>query len=83
MELLDSSMDKIADKVYGLKKRIPEEILGKMSVCVSFVVVAVSVSLVTPPPPPSFSYFIDLFIWGGALPCASHAQNVITEVMKE
>ena len=36
MELLDSSMDKIADKVYNkLKQDIPEEILGKMTVSVS------------------------------------------------
>ena len=36
MELLDSSMDKIADKVYNqLKSTIPESILGKMSVAVS------------------------------------------------
>ena len=36
MELMDSSMDKISEKVYNqLHKRIPEEILGKMSVAVS------------------------------------------------
>ena len=36
MELMDSSMDKISERVYNqLKKRIPEEILGKMSVAVS------------------------------------------------
>jgi len=36
MELLDSSMGKIADRVYNeLHSTIPEEILGKMSVAVS------------------------------------------------
>ena len=36
MELLDSSMDKISDKVYNrLNKTIPEPILGKMTVAVS------------------------------------------------
>jgi len=36
MELLDSSMDKIADKVYNkLNQSIPENILGKMTVAVS------------------------------------------------
>ena len=36
MELMDSSMDKISEKVYNqLKTRIPENILGKMSVAVS------------------------------------------------
>ena len=36
MELLDSSMDKISDRVYQqLKSTIPEEILGKMTVSVS------------------------------------------------
>ena len=37
MELLDSSMDKISERVYHqLKSTIPEEILGKMTVSVSF-----------------------------------------------
>ena len=37
MELLDSSMDKISDRVYHqLKSTIPEDILGKMTVSVSF-----------------------------------------------
>ena len=36
MQLLDSSMDKIADRVYHqLRSTIPEQILGKMSVAVS------------------------------------------------
>ena len=36
MELMDSSMDKISEKVYNqLNKRIPEDILGKMTVAVS------------------------------------------------
>ena len=36
MELLDSSMDKISDRVYQqLQSTIPEEILGKMTVSVS------------------------------------------------
>lgn len=36
MELLDSSMDKISDRVYQqIKSTIPEEILGKMTVSVS------------------------------------------------
>lgn len=36
MELMDSSMDKISEKVYNkLQRRIPEEILGKMTVAVS------------------------------------------------
>ena len=36
MELLDSSMDKIADKVYNkLNETIPENILGKITVSVS------------------------------------------------
>ena len=36
MELMDSSMDKISEKVYNqLQQRIPEEILGKMTVAVS------------------------------------------------
>ena len=36
MELLDSSMDKIAEQVYmRMKATIPEEILGKMTVSVS------------------------------------------------
>ena len=37
MELLDSSMDKIADKVYNqLHQTIPEPILGKMTVAVCY-----------------------------------------------
>ena len=36
MQLLDSSMDKIAERVYHqLRTTIPEQILGKMSVAVS------------------------------------------------
>ena len=36
MELMDSSMDKISEKVYNqLHQRIPEDILGKMTVAVS------------------------------------------------
>ena len=36
MELMDSSMDKISEKVYNqLNQRIPEDILGKMTVAVS------------------------------------------------
>ena len=35
MELLDSSMDKISEKLYSQNKSIPENILGKMTVCVS------------------------------------------------
>ena len=36
MELMDSSMDKLSEKVYNqLQQRIPEEILGKMTVAVS------------------------------------------------
>jgi len=35
MELMDSSMDKIADKVYHkLHSTIPEDVLGKMTVAV-------------------------------------------------
>lgn len=36
MELLDSSMDKVANRVYHvLKTTIPESILGKMTISVS------------------------------------------------
>ena len=36
MELLDSSMDKISERVYQqMKSSIPEDILGKMTVSVS------------------------------------------------
>ena len=36
MELLDTSMDKISDRVYQqLQSTIPEDILGKMTVSVS------------------------------------------------
>ena len=39
MELMDSSMDKISEKVYKvLNKRIPEEVLGMMTVAVSIYV---------------------------------------------
>ena len=35
MELMDSSMDKVAELVYNrLKQSIPEDILGKMAVSV-------------------------------------------------
>ena len=37
MQLLDSSMDKIAERVYHqLRSTIPEQILGKMTVAVSW-----------------------------------------------
>jgi hypothetical protein len=42
MELMDSSMDRISEKVYKLqKKRIPEEILGMLTVAVSIIYIYV------------------------------------------
>ena len=49
MELLDSSMDKIADKVYKqLKETIPEDILGKMTVAVSLLDLYTNVKAMQP-----------------------------------
>ena len=53
MELLDSSMDKISDRVYQqLSSTIPEEILGKMTVSVSS----------TRPPPTHFILNVQLIV---------------------
>jgi len=43
MELLDSSMDKISERVYHqLHSAIPEKILGKMSVAVRYQILIMS-----------------------------------------
>ena len=51
MELMDTSMDKLSERVSNvLQSSIPEKILGKMSVAVSD----------PPPPPPPLSLSLSL-----------------------